>query len=282
MVRQQTAYHSRMKSIYRLAVDRLRKQYLHLQDAAIQRGLLRGQRDYVRFVIVCRSRVGSNMLSSYLNSHPGIVVKDEIFSFRRMQEPGSLAAAQPVEYLEREAFSAYPPKIEAVGFKLFYTHGRQKNAEGVSIWDHLLADRRIKIIHLVRQNILRSHLSEAIAFRTSKWTQSGQINAVKTEDKRETLDFDKCRDDFERTERWQQNANRFFSGHDMLDVSYEDLSADPAPVLSRIQSFLGVQPRNLSSFHSKQNPEQLSELIANYAELKAQFSGTPWQRFFED
>jgi hypothetical protein len=50
---------------------------------------------------------------------------------------------------------------------------------------------------------------------------------------------------------------------------------------SDVQIFAGVEPMPLSLELQRQNPEPLSELIANYDELRAAFAGTPWSAFFE-
>ncbi|MEM8644159.1 MAG: sulfotransferase [Pseudomonadota bacterium] len=271
-----------MKPILRLTADRIRKEYLRLQNAAIDRGLIRGQRDYTRFVIVCRSRVGSNMLSSYLNSHANAVVKAEEFSFYRIKESDGLASRDPAQHLAREVFCAYPASVKAVGFKLFYTHGRRVDPGQPTVWELLRNDPELKVIHLVRNNILRSHLSEAIAFKTEKWTQSGRINSIPSDSKTVTLDADKCRKAFEKTEQGREEADQCFAAHERLDICYEDLASKPQATLRRVLPFLNLPPRRLGSYHSKQNPEPLSHLIENYAELEKQFSGTPWQRFFED
>ncbi len=222
------------------------------------------------------------MLSSYLNSHTNAVVKAEVFSHDRLREPNGLALRDPAQHLAREVFCAYPNSVKAVGFKLFYTHGRRVEPVQPTIWELLRNDPEIKVIHLVRNNILRSHVSEAIAFKTEKWTQSGRINKVSSNSKQVTLDANKCRKAFETTEQYREEADHFFAAHERLDISYEDLASEPQATLLRILSFLNLPPQRLGSYHSKQNPEPLSHLIENYTELEKQFSGTPWHRFFED
>jgi len=272
----------KLKPIYLLAVDRLRKNWLDIRSSSIERGLIKGQRDYIRFVILCTGRVGSNMLSSFLNSHPNLVVKGEIFGHSEMKGLKKNADLDLDDYLEREAYHDYPRGITAVGYKLFYSHAKRKMPEPAAMWNHLANDKSVKIIHLTRDNILRAHLSGVIADKTSKWTQAGPLNAVRTEDKRTDLDFEEAKRKFQRTQSWRSEANDSFSDHDMIQVTYEQLTSDPQSTLRSIQEFLGVEPRNLSSFHTKQNPERMSDLIENYSELKEQFVGTPWVKYFDE
>lgn len=265
-----------------LSQDRLRKGWERLKETAIDYGLLHGQRNYVRFIILCRGRVGSNLLTSYLNSHPNILVHGEIFSRSAQNKQQALMDADPIAYLSKVAYRPYPDDVKCVGFKMFYAHARKASDATNGIWQHLMADKGIKVIHMTRTNILRSHLSRTIAAKTAKWTQAGSINSVATEDKRTKLDFEECERSFRRTVRWQQEAAAAFADHDLLHVTYEEVAADPAGTLARIQTFLGVSNVNLSSFHTRQNPEPLSELIENYADLKEKFSTTQWAPFFDD
>ncbi len=272
----------RLKPVYLLAVDRLRKSWLEHRNSFIKLGLIRGQRDYARFVILCTGRVGSNMLSSFLNSHPGIVVKGEIFGQSEARGLRNNANLDLDAYIEREAYSDYPRGIQAAGFKLFYNHAKRKMPEPNAMWNYLEADRSIKMIHLTRDNLLRAYLSKVIADKTARWTQAGPLNAVSTEEKRTTLDFDEAKRRFSKIQSWESEANKSFRNHDMIHVTYEQLAAEPQPTLNDIQKFLGVEPRNLSSFHTKQNPERLSVLIENYSELKAKFADTSWIKYFDD
>lgn len=272
----------KLKPVYLLAVDRFRKTWLEQRSNFIRRGLIKGQRDYARFVILCTGRVGSNMLSSYLNSHPDIVVKGEIFGQSEARGLRNNTNLDLGAYIEREAYCDYPRGIEAVGYKLFYNHAKRKMPEPNALWDFLKADRAIKIIHLTRDNLLRAYLSKIIADKTAKWTQAGPLNAVRTEEKRTVLDYEDTKRRFNKIKAWEAEAAEAFSGHDMIHVTYEQLAADPQTALDAVQEFLGVEQRNLSSFHTKQNPERLSVLIENYSELKQKFAGTPWIKYFED
>ncbi|MBU1213247.1 MAG: sulfotransferase [Alphaproteobacteria bacterium] len=271
-----------LKPIVLLARDRLQKRWLKLTEIAMNRGLIPGHRDYVRFIILARGRVGSNLLSSYLNSHPGIVVKGEIFGAKQLRKAGPAAENDPEAHMNSVAFSVYPHAVAAVGFKLFYYHASRATQKACQIWPILLSDKNVKIIHLTRENILRTHLSHVIATKTLKWTQAGPINAVATAEKLTRLGFEECENAFIKTERWQNRTEEMFRDHPMHHVTYEQLTSEPEGALTKIQKFLGVEPRALASFHTKQNTESLRQLIQNYDELKSAFASTPWSRFFEE
>ena len=139
---------------------------------------------YTQFIILCRSRTGSNYLATHLASHRNIKMYGELFL------PNSLARdyrriRAPVRYLEREVFSSYPADIRAVGFKQmyqwagnelggiynealeFFSERERRCLE--TIWLYLKKRERLKVIHLKRRNILRSMVSHKIAMINKKW-----------------------------------------------------------------------------------------------------------------
>src|SRR5690606_35781020 len=103
-------------------------------------------------------RVGSTLLLSYLNSHPQVIVKDEIVRERRNDQPDK----NILEYLAANVYSRYNRQIRAVGFKYFYEHQEDEAA----LLEHLMSNREIKIIHLKRGNFLNAYVSNLIAAHT--------------------------------------------------------------------------------------------------------------------
>jgi LPS sulfotransferase NodH len=260
--------------------NRIRKQALDLG--------LYGHADYTAFIVLGRSRVGSNLLRGLLNGHPQVAAFGEIFrdvksldwdhlGYFQSRALASLAERDPVRLLDRSVFGRYPDSIRAVGFKLFYYHAREGAA--ASIWPYLRERPRLKVIHLRRENLLQTHVSRKRAALTDQWVNvSGQPEQQVVL----RLDYDECLEDFERTRSWEDDAGRFFEGHPFHDVTYERLAGEPQSEAEAIQQFLGVPVRPLRPSTHRQARQSLSATIANYAELKAQFSGTPWQAFFSD
>jgi hypothetical protein len=96
------------------------------------------------------------------------------------------------------------------------------------------------------------------------------------------LDPAACREDFERTRRWEEECDRFFEGHPLLDVGYESLAETGPQESVRIQQFLDIPVEALSPQTHKQTRVPLVNAIENYAELKSAFRGTAWESFFEE
>ena len=143
-------------------------------------GLQKANNDYQKFIILARSRVGSNLLISYLNSHPNIHALGEMFGNNHNEANINFRKENPLKFLNEFCFRSYAKGIKAVGFKIFYYH--PVNGESRAIWDDLKNMKDLKIIHLKRENILRTHLSRAIAGQTDKWTVT-TVNNIPLEKK---------------------------------------------------------------------------------------------------
>lgn len=259
-----------------------------VEQLAMDLGLRKGQRDYARFILLGRSRTGSNYLRSLLNSHPAVRVLGEIFRNNDSLDWGldgypdpkrvlPQYQADPVGFLERYIFRSLPKQMQAFGFKIFYYHAQAEPWKRV--WNSLRDDPGLRVIHVKRQNILRTHLSRARAARNNRWVQLSQSGV---EEAPIRLDHEECRQDFEKTRLSEMEFDRFFAGHPILQVAYEELSEDDRRQATRIQEFLGVDGSELVPQTFKQSREPLAAAISNYAELKRRFLDTEWAGFFEE
>jgi LPS sulfotransferase NodH len=261
--------------------------------------VLNGHTDYTRFIILGRSRTGSNHLRGLLNSHSQVVVFGELFSnydsmdwaypgYQQSDRMMELAQSDPVRFLETEVFAPFPAETAAVGFKLFYYHARAHGWD--RLWTHLQEDRTLRVLHIKRVNILRTHLSREKAQASGVWVQpaaAGQTNQTRVDTwgagrRPVHLDYQACLDDFVRTRAWEQEFDAFFADHPLLEIQYETLAADHEAEMRRVESFLGLKHEELRAETHQQSTKPLSASIANYAELKARFEGSPWQEFFSE
>lgn len=259
-----------------------------LRNFALDMGLLPGHSDYARFIILGRSRSGSNLLRGLLNAHPQVMAFGEIFQNkdeiswglsgypqnRKLQEQ---FLHEPVALLQEQVFRKQSKDVRAVGFKIFYYHAQDDDWRPV--WDFLQNERSLQVIHIKRINMLRTHLSRKLALETDRW--------VNVTGERQTfqpimLDYAECLADFEQTQSWQDESDRIFADHPLCHISYEGLSADIDAEMARVQEFLGVDLLPVTPETHQQNTQALSDSIANYEELKRQFAGTRWRVFFEE
>lgn len=250
------------------------------------------------FILLTRSRTGSNYLLGLLNSHTEIITYGEIFSqynyikwdrrgYPKRGKMVSMMQENPINFLERIIFRTYERRVSAVGFKLFYYHAQNKKWQ--DIWHYFKARKDIKIIHLKRKNILKTHLSKERAMRTGQWVKTNRpkYNSVlfpnfKRNDYAISLDYEKCLRVFIETRQMENYYYSFFSDHKTITVTYENLVIDYEKEIKRIQNFLGVNYEILRASTRKQSEQSLSSAISNYFDLKKRLKNTPWEIFFEE
>ncbi len=259
-----------------------------MRNLALEMGLLSGTTTYTRFIILGRSRIGSNFLRSLLNDHPHVEAYGEIFRNQEAMDWDHVGQLQtermhrellsnPVEFVNHRVFRRYPKETAAVGFKIFYYHARDPN--WLTIWPYLQAETDIHVIHMKRRNILRTHLSRKRAEITDNWVNtSGQKESAPTV----TLDYEECLADFQRTRAYEEEYDRFFSAHPLYELIYEELAADQAAKMQGVQEFLQLPIHPVQPGIYKQSHKPLSQAITNYHELKKKFTGSPWESFFCD
>jgi LPS sulfotransferase NodH len=239
-------------------------------------------------MLLGRSRTGSNFVRGLLNSHPQVVAFGEIFRSDETIEWGldgyptgrkalKLLQTDPPEFLEELVFGKYPRETAAVGFKIFYYHAQKDGLN--AIWPHLQAQTGIRVLHIKRRNVLRTHLSRERAALTDRWAN---VDGVREKEQSIALDYERCLQDFVQTRQWETDFDRAFSNHPKIDVVYEDLVANFGQEVLRIQDFLGVEREPLKTDTHRQSLEPLTNAIVNYAELKERFDGTAWEEFFRE
>lgn len=262
-----------------------------MRHLLIDKGLLGGHSEYVRFIVVGRSRTGSNLLRSLLNAHSQVEAYGEVFrsasraamdwdhigALRQSDRQHRLLLADPVGFIETRIYRRYPAEIAAVGFKIFYYHAQEGNWQAV--WPYLEQQSAIRVIHMKRRNLLSTHLSRRRAELTDVWVNtSGQAEQPVVV----TLDYEQCLADFQRTRAWEEACDARLAGHPRFELFYEDLAQDNDRAMRRVQHFLDLDYQPVTPTIFKQSQQTLAQAIANYDELKSRFAGSPWAPFFED
>ena len=240
-----------------------------------------GQRSYTPFVILTRDRTGSNMLVQYLNSHPSIRCEYEVIATLGVRSGPALVGS---------IYGKQPFYIKAKGFKVFYYH--PSDADQASIdetWFALQGIPNLHLIHLRRLNILETAVSSKIAYESGVYGDLGKANKLAGQSiplaTQQSIIYpaDKLTAVFEKTREWEDNYPKRFGVCPSLDITYEALVAQPEVELRKICSFLGCNESvHLVTNFRKQRNKKLSNIVANYAELKEHFSGSSWEEFFID
>lgn len=251
-------------------------------------GLLPTTRDYTRFIILGRSRSGSNLLRGLLNSHSQVITFEEMF--KDPEKIGWGLEGYPVDsstqarfknetldFIQQDLFQKMPAHIKAVGFKIFYYHAHDTSL--APVWGYLQADTSLHVLHIKRRNILKTHLSKKRAELTNSWIN---LTGEKQKPVSVELDIDECRQAFEQTRAWEDQYDHFFINHPSLEVIYEDLAAEHQAIMTEVQQFLGLDYEALEPQTYKQAHQKLEQAISNYDELKSAFDSGPWSEFFNE
>jgi len=259
----------------------------------------------VRFLILAHARSGSNLLMCGLFKQRNVHMFAELFNeleeerrraFRAsFQDCKTASVPHPsveldenefyhdgedgAAFLERAIFYRHARESVAVGFKMFF-HQARSSENARKVWQHLICDREVRVIHLMRRNLLESFLSLQLAFQTDHWIfpRNGEAPPVPPP---LHLSPKECEDYFRNVLAGRRWARQKFRGHPSIEVEYEaDLCRGFQATVHRVQDFLGVPRRRARRLLRKQARVGPREQIGNYAELKAHFAGTPYASWF--
>ncbi len=251
------------------------------------------------FMIFATQRTGSTWLMSLLDAHPAIASYDELlipgetgsgywgrtdleffepYYIRRRRHDHSIARALwTFRYLN--ALYSSRRGTEAIGMKLMYDQLWHNPWVLVAIVRH-----RVRVIHLVRTNLLDIFLSEETAEARQRYHAWGG-DVVDTP--AVTLDSRKLTDRLKSLEYRVRLARCLLTllpiSH--MEVSYEHLMADPS-LVTDIAAFLnvGIQADTppFASRFTKLNASPKHDLITNYDEVERTLTGTRFERFLTD
>ncbi|MBW3568305.1 MAG: Stf0 sulfotransferase family protein, partial [Proteobacteria bacterium] len=127
------------------------------------------------YVVLTTWRTGSTWLMDRLNSVPGVQGHVELFYHLPRRSPPKAGCNDYPRYVERTKAGIRPWSVmkyldgvysrkEAIGFKLMYEHLR---AYPEILW--FIVKRRLRVIHLVRDNHLDVVISSQLASTSGTW-----------------------------------------------------------------------------------------------------------------
>ncbi len=232
-----------------------------------------------RFVILFTGRSGSSYLSSLLDSHPNVICEGEMLA-------EILRVGRPPErqlIWSRKLFQTKRPrKIVSVGFKtklddIYNTDG----------FRDLLDEFGVRLVHLIRQNLVKQVISALNAERLYETT--GQWNVLNERGPiHQYAPLSVDADRFDRLLHYRVSGEtrlaEFVSKmqRPMTHVIYEDLLISREQTLGALYDFLNVPHRSVTSRFEKHTPDNLREAIANFDELKRRYAGTDFEPMFDE
>ena len=136
----------------------------------------------------------------------------------------------------------------------------------------------LKVLDVVRENRLEQAISWIAARRSNVWFRH---SADPAPPQPFPVTCDELAGYFAWFDRIFQTRAALLQGMDVLQVRYEDLAADFTGQMVPIQEYLGVSVRRMPPRTVRQRTLPISQALANYAELREYFAGTPHFRYFE-
>ncbi len=260
-----------------------------------------------KFVLVATQRSGTVFLESVINRHPHIYCYPEVLLSLTYQSEWNFYNFWLEKVKQNESNITHPAMLR--NFELYLNHIFNsvpgKKAIGIDIkYDqfpqilnifHTLKKNDIKIIHLVRKNVLKTYLSGVLL----NWNQRSlnrlahgrkEVPSVKVNIKPGNY----LVQELERRKNEIAHYRNFFHKNKFkcLEINYEDFfdnsnsesSTIVSPALNQIYEFLCIKEKryDLTTDLKKTNPNKLAELIENYDEIVDFLSGTEWTYLLEE
>lgn len=252
------------------------------------RALTGPNRTYKKFIVLGHQRSGSSLVIRSLRAHPQVVGFGELFLPDRCgfniegydERAAVLLRARnafPVEFLERYVFSGYLSDKRAVGFKLF--PDQLDNDRFRCVWDWVERERDLAIVLLNRRDRLATYTSLLVAKKAGRYAARNDSDRPTAT---VTIDIEACLAEFEKRDRYEAIARAYSAHCDRLELTYEELNADPRAHLQRVQAFLGLDRTEPAIGSVKSEVRPLSEAIENYRELRETLARTKWASSLEE
>jgi LPS sulfotransferase NodH len=184
--------------------------------------------------------------------------------------------------LEMAAQYLTPPLVgrhRVVGFKT-----KPANILDRDRFTELLYEHQCRIIYLLRRNRVKSvvsHLNgKRLAAKTGMWGLYDEANRP------DSFSIDPI--EFDETLKHREKVEGDLSDYihslklPLLTISYEDLLVKPDELLSKTQTFLGVEPQPLKAGNLKITSDDLRDVLDNFDELRARYVGTQYEAMFDE
>lgn len=245
-----------------------------------------------KFAIVGLQRTGTTWIRTTLDAHPSIQAAGEVFLYSHGRIPIWRTAGHEVsqsygEYIEssiKRRLRHFTNRhaivkeylnhlfttndLQAIGFKLMRNQAKQ-----FPTVVKYIQDQRLHVIHVVRENVLKTYISRETAKRRGLYHAENSVSvqqiALRTSDLVHQLN---------RIAKDNSEWERIFTKSPYLKVLYESFVKDKDNELERLYSFLSVDPdQSVASTLTKINPDSIQGIVENYSAVRRALEGTPYE-----
>lgn len=243
--------------------------------------------------IISTQRSGTQYLSTLIASHHKIQSRKEIlnpvkpysfpqFASKRGIDVSKLGAGDGPEFLS--LFNAYigsnRPKDKSLVFVLMYNQIERFIKFGIGT---LL--NRFHVVHLVRRNLMRTHVSELInsarqnGERLKPPHHEGSEHASRLV--KITVPAGSLLSDLRNRAAKIEDYRRHLCDTQHIEIIYENLVAEPNIANHALRQF-EYDTASLSTSLHKSNPYRLEQMIGNYSEVCDVLIGTEFELFLKE
>jgi hypothetical protein len=236
----------------------------------------------IRAIQFSNRRVGSTFLQNAIDSHTDIIGIDEVFvnNIRKgLKKSGFVPYCRfregdiifsPKEYINDVIHRTYPDTNTC--FKLMYHQIHYHTG----LYHYLTNGDRIKILHLMRKNLLKQVIS---FYKMSEYNH----NPIK-------ISPDQLFNEVVKADQDNKNWAKTFKNKIQLTLYFEDMigkTEDDRTYLANnanvaVCNFFGVKQQQLFAKTKKKNKDDLSVYLPNIDKIRNKFKGTQYEWMMED
>lgn len=230
-----------------------------------------------RYIITFTPRIGSTWLERLLDSHPEIACNGEAFGKRQGTDMTWLGSENFLENIVFRHTTEHSTGCKVSGDQVLIPNNWRKTGWN-HMWDLVVADPEIKIIHLNRRNPILQYVSMMIRKQggpTKLTSEDRRVNRTVEVDVEEFLEITK------RNRKEHERFKRELSNHPSIGITYEDMCNDTEHELRRVTEFLGVEYHPMESKLLKINNHPMRKTIRHYDNLRRKLRGTKWAQYLE-
>ena len=247
------------------------------------------------FVIAGLQRTGTTLIRDTLGKHKNIFTYGEVFIFnkgkfikRKAGEKVPYNYRKFIEASTKRKFEHYfynekslnnylddlyeNDQYSAIGFKLMLSQLKK-----FPKLKELLVERNIKVIHVTRENILKTLISRKLVRVRKVFHSKVELPPLKVK-----LNTRKLIKRLEKIQHDNQEWKNIFSKNPYVNVSYESFTNNKTKELENLFTFLDVNPDyTLTSDFKKINPNSVKDIIINYDEVCSCLKGTEYENLIQ-
>lgn len=234
-----------------------------------------------RFAVLFEHRSGSTYLVEALNSHSKIRAEKELLSVIRGKvekgnaQPGDQLVCIDKLYVPVPTYHGY----DVIGFKT-----KIKDILDPAGMARVLKANEARVILLQRRNRIKLLVSLRNAMRLNEATGDWNRYDENVQLPPMHIEVGGFKQELELEDKANRELNEYARGLGLpiLELHYEDLLADSGGAFRRVCGFLGVDYEPMEAGTKKNTRDDLREVVANFDELKAAFTGTVYEPMFDE